>query len=396
VRILFFSSVYPNPYHPARGPFNRELVSALRGEHCVSVVSPIPWVEELRARRHQGNLLDETRSVIQDGVELHCPRFYYTPKVLRRFYGRFLWASSRPCLQRVMADFRPDVILSYWLHPDGQAAAEAATMAGIPNAVIVGGSDILLLPRDAARRRCVLQVLDRADALLAVSRHLRRKMIELGAPAEKVHVFDQGVNGTYFYPGSRAEARRRLGIPQDRRMLLWVGRMAPVKGLDVLLQACAQLKGEGFDHHLYLVGDGPLMPEIRQAVTTKRLSSFVTFAGPAAPARLGEWYRAADYTVLPSRSEGLPNVLRESLACLTPFIASDVGGISELATDGVSRLVPPEDPACLATTVGEALARPVRLRSTDFRSPTWDDSARSVADILMRIAGRTTVPVPVR
>ena len=87
------------------------------------------------------------------------------------------------------------------------------------------------------------------------------------------------------------------------------------------------------------------------------LSTYVTFVGPKTHDELPDWYRAADLTVLPSRSEGLPNVLRESLACGTPFVASDVGGIREIADRSSSLLVSSEDPASLADAIAQGLDR---------------------------------------
>src|SRR5207248_616882 len=131
---------------------------------------------------------------------------------------------------------------------------------------------------------------------------------------------------------------------------------------------------------LSLVGDGPLRSRLEAERAARGLAETVSFAGAVAHDRLQPWYRAADRFVLPSLSEGVPNVLREALACGTPFVASRVGGIPELAADGASLLVPPGDAAALAEalaralaeeegkTAGEAVGRPA------LRSPTWTES----------------------
>ena len=105
------------------------------------------------------------------------------------------------------------------------------------------------------------------------------------------------------------------------------------------------LQSRSIDPHLYLVGDGPLCRDLVARAVALGVSARVTFAGPKLHDELPEWYRAADLTVLPSRSEGLPNVLRESLACGTPFVASNVGEINEIADSRFSLLVPPKDPS---------------------------------------------------
>ena len=288
------------------------------------------------------------RSLTLDGIVVDHPRYYYSPKVLRRCYGLFYWWSMRHAVARLRATWRPDAVIAFWAHPDGEAAVRAARVMGVPSVVIVGGSDVLLLAKNASRRRCVRNVLSRADAVVTVNCDLRDKVIELGIPGEKVHVWARGIDTSLFTSGDRLQARRRLGIPVMRPSLVWVGRMVPVKGLDVLLESCALLRDRGVDYHLYLVGDGPLRRQLMARTEAHCLSAHITFVGPKLHEELPDWYRAADLTVLPSRSEGLPNVLRESLACGTPFVASDVGGIHQIADPDSSLLVPSEDPLSLA------------------------------------------------
>ena len=247
-------------------------------------------------------------------------------------------------------------MLGYWAHPDGEAAVRAAATANVPAVVMVGGSDVLLLTGDSARRRCILGVLSSADAVLTVGHDLRERLLGMGLPAPRIHAFSRGVDESVFHPGDKAEARARLGVAPDVRLFLWVGRMVPVKGLDVLLAACAILHRKGAAFRLALVGDGPLRRSLEEQAATLGLGDTVMFAGSVAHGRLGDWYRAADLTVLPSRSEGVPNVLLESLACGTPFVASRVGGVPALAPDPRA-LVPPGD-AAPSRTRCSAASRP--------------------------------------
>jgi glycosyltransferase involved in cell wall biosynthesis len=377
MRILFLSSIYPRAYAPVRGIYCHSLCRALAARHEVGVVSPVGWAERLRHRR----VFAEGRVAPADGPPVEYPWYFYPPKVLRSRYGWFMWRSVRRPVRRTLAAFAPDCVLSYWLHPDGEVAVRAARSLGVPSAVIVGGSDALLLPREPGRRRSIERVLAGADALITVSRGLRDTVIELGAPAAKVHVVYQGIDTDLFRPGDRTAARERLELPAGQKSLLWVGGMVPVKALDVLLGACSQLRRRGTDFHLYLVGDGPLRPSLAARAEAEGLSAAVSFVGSLTPDRLPDWYRAADLTVLSSRSEGIPNVLRESLACGTPFVATRVGDIAELCPEAAADLVPPGDPAALADAIGRALAgqgsRPVLAPPA-----SWDDYADTVAELL--------------
>jgi glycosyltransferase involved in cell wall biosynthesis len=393
MRLLLIANDFPNPYEPNRSVFNLRLVRALAQRHEVRVISPISWVDELRALGRGTRCLHGGRCAVVHGIEAQYPRYYYPPRVLRSSYGWFYWQSIRRTVRQILHQGRPDAVLGYWIHPDGQAAVRAAQLAGVPAGVIVGGSDLLLLPRSSGRRRRVLAVLRGADCVLTVSRHLREKVVDFGIAPEKVHIWHQGIEKDRFYPGDRRQARIKLGLSVDARALLWVGRLVHVKGVDVLLQACASLRGR-LAVHLYLVGDGPLRAALQAQAAKLGLGGTVSFLGSRPGNELPDWYRAADLTVLPSRSEGLPNVLRESLACGTPFVASRVGGISEIAQEPWDQLVPCEDQAALTAAIHRALQQPPSGVRPRFRSPSWEESAETLLSLLVPEA--LTDPVSVR
>ena len=384
MRLLFISNVFPSPLLPTVGPFNRELVRALSWDHEVRVVCPVAWTDEWKARR-AGRSLPKGRVGPLEGarnVTVRYPRYWFTPRVLRQQYGRFMWRSLRRGVMEELSALRPDAVVGYWAHPDGEVAVRAARIAGVPSAVMVGGSDVLVLASDCRRRERIVSVLKAADVVIPVSEDLRQKLVSLGVPRERIHVVPRGVDTDQFSPGDAAAARRRLGVAPAAPMLLWVGRMHHVKGLDVLVDACALLGSRGTAFHLYLVGHGPERDGLRRQVESSGLSESITFVGPVAHAELGDWYRAADLMVLPSRSEGIPNVLRESLACGTPFVASRVGGIPEIAPSSC-RLVPPDDSGMLADAIVASIAsggRPAHPIPTSVKS--WGECANSLVRVL--------------
>ena len=392
MRLLFIANDFPNPGRPAKGVFNLDLARALSLRHQVQVVSPVAWTDPLRAvGRGAAEVWDFDRGVVE-GIEVRYPRYYYPPVLLRDHLGWFYWRAVRGPVAELAAAAPPDAVIAYWAHPDGAAAVRAARDAGVRSAVIVGGSDVLVLTEDRRRRRRITAVLQATDAVLCVSRHLREKVLDLGISANKVHVWRQGVDTALFHPGDRADARRRLGLPATRAVALWVGRMVPVKGLDVLLEATAILRGRGVPIHVHLVGDGPLREGLEARVQALGLEDRMSFAGALTHEHLPDWYRAADLFVLPSRSEGLPNVLRESKACGTPFVATDVGGVAEIADEPWDRLVPADDPGALATAVESVLRRPTPA-STKVRSTSWTSAADALVSLLAPRGGRNELEV---
>jgi glycosyltransferase involved in cell wall biosynthesis len=387
MRILFFSSIFPQPGKPTRGIYCLHLCKALAAAHEVKVISPWSWLERLRYGGWRGAFARPTETA-PGGLDVEYPCYYYPPGALRSAYGWFMWHSVGRCLRRALEEFRPDCVLSYWAHPDGAVAVRAAHSINVPAGIIIGGSDVLLLPR-GSRREKVVSALRACDAVIAVGQDLRDKAVELGSPVDTTHVVYQGLDTELFRPGDRLEARGRLGLPAEEKALLWVGNLLPVKGLDVLLRACANLNDGGQRFHLYLVGDGPLRKALEAECRARGLWERVSFLGPRLPHQLPDWYRAADLTVLPSRSEGYPNVLRESLACGTPFVASEVGSIPEIAAeDERNLLVPPEDAAALTAALHEALRAPRGEPAETFRPLTWAESGEQVLDLFRPLIAR--------
>lgn len=392
MRILFLTNIFPSPEHLLKGTFNLEMVKGLAEQHDIAVVCPVSWLDS-RRRSHSEALAAAATETKH--VATHFPRYYYTPKMCRRFYGSFMWWSLRSTLDRIVRDNPPDIVLSYWAHPDGAVALRLARSLGVPGVVMVGGSDVLLFTRNRTRRRLILRALDAADGVITVSEDLKTRIVGHGIAADKVTVVPRGVNLERFRPGDRLEARRRLGVSADTTAILWVGRMVPVKGLDVLVSACALLKHCQVDFRLFLLGTGPEQKKLQKQVERNQLENCVSFVGPVLHGELPDWYRAADLTVLPSHSEGTPNVLLESIACGTPFVGSDVGGVPAIATPGLDRLVPPGNEEALADAIAECLRRPRNQIGEQRRfSPiSQGASAYRVSSVLNTLMRREPVSV---
>jgi D-inositol-3-phosphate glycosyltransferase len=248
---------------------------------------------------------------------------------------------------------RYDVIHShYWL--SGQVGWLAKERWGVPLVhtmhTMAKVKNLLLAaddrPEPQARVVGEQQVVEIADRLVANTDDEARELIELyGAPAERVAVVNPGVNLTVFRPGSQGAARRRLGLPHDAHVLLFVGRIQPLKAPDVLLRAASRMLIDDPSLRGRLVvacvggpsGNGLANPAVLTELAVELgISDVVRLVRPAAQQRLADWYRAADVTVVPSYSESFGLVALESQACGTPVAAAAVGGLRTAVRDGVS------------------------------------------------------------
>lgn len=388
MRVLIITNLYPSSHQPHRAAFNRQQFGALArsGEHQVRVIAPVAWTRAWTSPTGPARPQDGL-SRVDDGVAVLHPRYLFTPKVLRGCYGHFLTRSIRRCFHESVRVFRPDVVLGSWAYPDGWAAVKLAREAGLPVAVKVHGSDLLTLhdhPSGAARSRRTAETLAGADAVIAVSQHLRQRALSMGADPHRTHIVHNGIDTATFSPGPRDAARFRLGVSSPEPLILFVGNLVPVKGLDVLLDALASLTRSGVAYQCACIGEGPLKAHLTARVRSLELSSRVHLLGGRSHDELPDWYRAASLVVLPSRSEGIPNVLLEAAACSTPIVASQVGGIPEIVP--AESMVPAGDPAALADRIARFLDPSGRPAPGVFAPGSWNDSARALAVVLGSIA----------
>jgi D-inositol-3-phosphate glycosyltransferase len=276
-----------------------------------------------------------------------------------------------------------DVVHShYWLSGQvGWLAAERwqvplvhtmHTMARVKNLSLADGDTA----EPAGREIGEAQVVEAADRLVANTDEERDQLVALyGADRERVAVVPPGVDLDRFTPvpqAGRRAARESLGIAPDAHLLLFVGRIQPLKAPDVLVRATARLLDRRPDLRSSLVvavvggpsGSGLREPEsLARLVAELGLGDVVRFAPPAAADRLVDWYRAADLVAVPSYSESFGLVALEAQACGTPVVAAAVGGLRETVADGVSGvLVPDHDPGMWADAVASLLDDAPRRR----------------------------------
>lgn len=358
MKILFVSTTYPTPRRPRQGAFNRTLVDALSVQNELRVIAPMPWTVARRA--------------INNGNELH-PIYYYPPKVFRSQYHRFYGWSIQSSVKQVVRQFTPDIVLAYWLHPDGAAAIGVARQLNVPAVVISGGSDLRLLTEQPARRRAIANTCRQADRLIVLSQELAVCAQQLGMPAAGLDVILRGVDQTCFRPMDRADARQRFGLDGASRVVGWAGRFEAVKDPLLLLQAARAWRaryGDGI--RVLMAGSGPLRGSLERARREFGLNETVTFLGNVTQGELASLFNAADLTVLTSSSEGTPNVLLESIRCGTRFVATDVGGVSAIASRGVDRLVPAGDCDALVAAVVASLECPSEGKRDFYPSDTQE------------------------
>jgi glycosyltransferase involved in cell wall biosynthesis len=274
-------------------------------------------------------------------------------RVLRvppRAYGR-----ERRLIRELCVRFRPDVMHTHGCRSDVIDAGVARSL-GVPTVTTVHGSSRL---GGITRLYEWLEfaLFRRFSAVVAVSRPLVPSLRRFGVAHDRIHVIPNGWNGRVPH-SDRFTAREALGVSPDQFLIGWVGRLIPVKGADVFLEALAQLGR--FPVTASIVGDGAERGRLDGLSSSLGLTDRVRFHGQVDDA--ARLFPAFDAYVLSSRSEGTPLVLPEAIAAGVPVVATAVGGVPDLIGPGEGLVVPPEQPYPLARAILSVYANPVAAR----------------------------------
>jgi len=277
----------------------------------------------------------------------------------------------------------------------------AHTLAKVKNAALAAGDR----PEPRARVIGEEQVVVEADRLIANTEEEARQLLHhYGADPRRTLVVPPGVDLDRFSPGDRAAARRALGIRPDAVVLMFVGRIQPLKAPDLLLAAAAQMLADDpslrdrLEVHVVGAPSGSGLDAPRQLeelAATLGIADLVRFVPPQPPHRLPLHFRAADVAVVPSHNESFGLVALEAQACGTPVVAAAVGGLMTAVQDGVSGvLVEGRNPADYAAAIRRVLAgRPflaagARRHASRF---SWDRTADSLIAAYTAAAGELAV-----
>ena len=233
-------------------------------------------------------------------------------------------------------------------------------------------------------------VLKDADRVITVSRKTMEYVLKLGAGKSKTSVMYNGVDQNFFYPMNKEKSRDKLGLPENKMLILTVRRLVYKNGLDTLIKS-ASLLARDFPNLLFIViGNGPDRKFIANRIRQLGVNENVRLAGFVPEELLPLYYNAADYFVIPSSSgEGLPLVLLEAMACGLPVIATTVGGTPEIIKDMVNgALVPPRNQEALAQAISKLLSlkkesQAIRIenRKTVEANLNWDKNVRQLIEI---------------
>ena len=382
--VLSLSTLYPNAANPRFGTFVARSLEGLskRGSWQVTVVNPIGLPPVLMGRYKA--LAELPGKATEHGLEIHRPRFTLIPKVGSRRNAIAIAKTVIPLARRIHAENPIDLVDAQFFFPDGPAAAMVAEALDLPLSIKARGSDITYWGEQDFAREQMLEAANAAKGLLAVSEALKRDMVALGMPEEKIAIHYTGLDRDRFRPLDHTQLRTQLSdaidfaIPDNAPLLITVGALIERKGQAHVIRALPQIERA----RLLLVGRGEDEAKLRDLAREVGVESRVHFTGSVDHDLLPLLLSAADVMVLPTSNEGLANAWVEALACGTPVVTCDVGGARELITSDVAgRLLTQRSPEAVAEAVNAVLNSPPRAMDVAalVERFSWESNAAELA-----------------
>jgi len=380
-KVLIITNLFADPFGPTRATFNQQQFGRLSEQMDVTVMVPVSWVPFIKNPRAYWRLKRETQARWPNADYVI---FWYVPGVARGLHSVFLFLSL--LLQRFPTLFlkRWDCMLGSWGFPDAVTTMALGKLTRTPVVVKVHGSDINVFTLKWLHRVQIRWALNQARAVVSVSKALAARMAEIGVRQGHTTVLYNGVDPARFHPVDKAAARAEQGFGIDDEVILFIGNILVTKGCGELMTAFCQIAARRPKAQLVFVGDGPMKKPLLAQAQACGLHERVHFPGRVAHAKLAPWFSSATVFCLPSYAEGVPNVVLEAMACGTPVVATDVGGIGEILPEFAGMLVPSHNAQALEAALDKALnTRWDRDRTVAYTLAfDWTQNVNTLKEIL--------------
>lgn len=351
---------FPSARHANAAIFFRDTLVRVRDAgHAVTVLAPRVWVPwPLGYHPRWRPYLKEVYFEEQLGLPVYRPGFPRPPGVwyLTR-EGRIMSAAARRLARRLHRERPFDVVIGYNVMPYGDCAVRLARSLGVPSICVAIGSDLHDFPkRNEATASLARWVVTNANHVLCNSDELRQVALSFGAAPDACTTYYKGIDLEAFRSlPSREDARKRLDLPTDAKIITYAGRLMRAKGVFELVDAFAAI-GADPSWRLVMVGEPIAMDALRQRVSAAKLDDRVMIRSMVPRSDIPSYLAASDIFCLPSHNEGVSNAVLEAMAAGLPVVTTTVGGMPEVVTHGATGLlVAPQDPSALASALRELM-----------------------------------------
>lgn len=411
LKILAISYLYPNSVHADYGIFVHNRLQSVNRLCGVVVINPIPWFPFSSILSRYKGLQDIPVMEIIDGIKIYHPRFFIIPRFFKFFDALSFFGAVVRLLTKHRGELTFDLIDLHWTYPDLLTGILLKKILKRKLLVTVRGKEALNLrvdnkagpmsssgpsgySKEYSLRYIMTQFfLKKADTVITLSRELKDLCKEMGVRESHISVITNGINKSRFYYVPQNEARLKLKVDPDKKIILAVGSLIYGKGFDRLINLLPGLGAQHKNIELVIIGsEGPAGNYSKELIALSRKNQVkdqVIFIGQVPNESLRLWYSAADLFCLSSRGEGSPNVLYEALACGCPCVATNVGSVPDIMDEENLGVVVPNTDTSLSAGIKKAFSRNYNRQyiQKKMEEYSWDSCGQKVVQEYNRLVG---------
>ena len=393
--LLIITDRYPHNKDPVTSSFVYSQIDALKKYFdTIHVISLNPFIPKLFSRfsfMHPRWRKDAfANDYSYDNIEVRFARYFMLPfDFVKERKGKFAYNVAKRIIEREKMDF--DLIHAHFTWPSGYVGAKLKEICDKPLIITGHGHDVYDLPfKDAKWNKKIRNTLNAADRIITVSKSNYDKLMQLDISDEKVSVIPNGYDSDLFKNIPINKAKERLNLPKDKKIILSVGNLEPIKGHKYLIEAIESVIRRRKDVLCLIVGNGELKNELEKQIKLLELNEYVKLVGTKPHDKIPFWMNACDVFVLPSLRESFGIVQIEAMACGKPVVATYNGGSEEIVTsEDCGFLVEPANPKELAEKILIALDKEwdnekIRKHAEMFR---WIDIAKEIIKVYIKLGG---------
>jgi len=392
MNVLAISATFPSVADPSRGVFVKERLKALAQIPGVNVrvLSPTPWFPPIKYFSKWYRWSQYPKHEVFEGLTVDNPRYLLPPKIGGYFHPQLMRAAIISAVDKIRQEFPFDVLDAHYVYPAGVLAVMLGERYHVPVVMTGRGEDMERFPALPLVGEKIRWSLRCAQQCVGVSRQIADSMIANGAEGQRVHVIPNGIDTSKFHPKPQEMCRQQLGLPLDRRIILSVGDLLELKGFHLLVETMPSVLRKIPDA-LYVVVGGPgrfgrdYTRVIQSRIDHLGLGERILLAGARPHEELIDWYNSANVFAMMSSREGSPNALLEALACGTPAVGTDVGGIRDELEDPLfGELIPERTIDAASQAMTRTLGKQWDRESIHGRmiKRNWTATAQRISEVL--------------
>jgi glycosyltransferase involved in cell wall biosynthesis len=384
-KLLVFASTFPRWKNDTLPPFVYELSKRLTDEFDVSVLAPsypgskdFEIMDKMKVHRFHYFIKKYEKLAGYGGI---LPTLKKNP--LFHFQVPFFLLGEYLALKKAVREIKPDIVHAHWIIPQGWIASLIKKKFGVPYVVTIHGSDILGL---GGFLKIKNQTFEGARSITVVSKHLMNEVIKINSQLKnKVKVIPMGVDSDLFNINRNDQSiRKKYKI--EGPFLLFVGRLAHEKGIDILIESMPEVIKNNSKTKLLIIGDGTMNEQLNKRVKELNLEKNIIFISWINNKYLPKYYATADLFVCPSRREGLGLTFVEAGLCGCNLVGSNKGGIQEIINQNNGKIIKGKEVKNISREIIELLKNPIKdknkIRADLLNKFDWKIIAKKYKSVL--------------